>query len=169
MLTLALHWLLVAGFAALMLHAALGDARTLEIPNWISIAVALGYLPCAWLAGQAPADLVLHYAVGIGFLLAGMAVFALGVMGGGDVKLMAAIAPWLDFAAIPRFLILVALLGGAVALGVIVLRRWPALARGRIAWLDGSVTGARQSIPYGIAIALAALWLLPGLAVFPAR
>jgi len=163
------HWSVVAAYAAGLIYAAVSDARSLTIPNWLCGGIALAFLPAAWMAGQSGVDMAQHYALGVAFLVAGALIFAAGIMGGGDVKLLAAIAPWLDFELVGRFLILVALIGGGVALCVLAVRRLPFLAsvRSGIPWLADDEPGASQAVPYGIAIAMAALWVLPKLTILP--
>src|SRR5207302_6235288 len=78
-------------------------------------------------------------------LLAG--AFYAGMMGGGDVKLAAALALWFSPAGTVKFLVLMSIAGGVLTLGILLWHR----ARSR----EG-----RPQIPYGVAIAFGALAIL---------
>jgi prepilin peptidase CpaA len=90
-------------------------------------------------------------------LAAGFLGFARGWIGGGDVKLAAASALWLGFDHLFDYLIYASLLGGALTLLIMMFRLMP---------LPGAVANWRWAerlhqpdagIPYGIALAAAAL------------
>ena len=166
-LSTVLHWLLVGIFGAGLLYAAVSDLRTLVIPNWLNLTLAGLFAPAAYLAGFDPMQILQQYGVAMGFLAAGLVLFALKVMGGGDVKMLAAIAPWIEASKILPFLIGVSIAGGVLALMIIALRRLPADAvlRRWLPWLEDGAAVRQQPVPYGVAIAAAALWLLPGLDV----
>ncbi len=112
--------------------AAVWDLRTREIPDWIPVAIlgwaclatAAGWHQVTWMGG------ILGALLGLG--LAG-AVFYLGGLGGGDVKLLAAIGAAVGPAALLSILAWTAAAGAVLAL--------VALARGK------------RDFPYGPAIA----------------
>src|ERR1700734_304364 len=87
--------ILVLGFfAALVIVAAVKDLSSFTIPNWISVALALGFAPAALIVGASLPDIGVSLAVGLGVFLLAAGMFALGWIGGGDAKLMAASALW---------------------------------------------------------------------------
>ena len=92
----ALSWFFIALLAAAMLWAAIGDWRSRTIPNWLNGTIALLAIPFWWSVGL---DLWPGVAVQIGLAAAVFGLFALafrfGAMGGGDVKMAAALALWL--------------------------------------------------------------------------
>jgi prepilin peptidase CpaA len=149
-------------FPALVLTAAARDAISFTIPNWISLAL-LALFPVAGLAAGVPLGaLGLHAGIGAAALVAGMAMFALRWIGGGDAKLMAAVALWLGWPAITTFLLVAAMAGGALALALLSLRA-PAL---RVVVLGGPRWVSRlaqpgEGVPYGVAIAVGALVAFP--------
>jgi prepilin peptidase CpaA len=144
-----------AGFAILLLLAAASDVRSYTIPNWISIALVLGFaLAVPFSAGQIP--VVYHVLTACAVFAGTFVLFWLRLMGGGDVKLWAAVALWLGPDLIATHVILVAVLGGL--LGVVLLVR-------RTAGRRSDVQPLRSSVPYGVPIAAAALWLLPRLPI----
>lgn len=149
---------LVLCFPALVLTAAVSDATSFTIPNWIPLAL-LALFPVAGLAaGVALPTLGLHLALGAGALVAGMAMFALRWMGGGDAKLIAAVVLWLGLPALPAFLLATALTGGSLAILLMALRSIhlrPMVALGP-RWVN-RLADSKEGIPYGVAIAAGAL------------
>lgn len=158
--------LLALAFPALAIIAALRDATTMTIPNWISIALAVLFLPAALLAGLPPATIGFALLAGFGALLAGMAMFALRWIGGGDAKLLAACCLWLGFAATPVFLLFTALAGGAVALGLLTARKFAFAIHGP-AWVE-RLLKPDGDVPYGLAICAGALLAFPDSALIQA-
>ncbi|HEY4546556.1 MAG TPA: prepilin peptidase [Pedomonas sp.] len=137
------HGLLIA-LVALLVIAAVGDIRRYTIPNMLCIAVAalaLPYWVAASLAQAQPLLPLLGIQLGVALLVfAGFVLlFALGAMGGGDVKLIAALTLWVPAARVLEMLFLVALVGGVLALALIIIRK-----------LRGD---ASRDVPYGVAIA----------------
>lgn len=157
-------------FFGLLLLAVVHDVGSLRIPNRISAAIAALY-PVHVATASLPVDWPGAVAVAVIVFAAGALAFAFGLIGGGDVKLLAAVALWVGPARSCEFLVLTALLGGVLAL--FMLSRWR-LACAGIA--DGiGAAGLRDAllrpfIPYGVAIALAGVLsvhetlLAPGIA-----
>jgi prepilin peptidase CpaA len=133
-------------FAAVLVWAAIGDMRRLIIPNWISAAVA-GLFVLHVLTSPVPVSVLGGVAVGTATLAAGVGLFACNLMGGGDVKLMSAIALWAGPTRILDFLFVTAITGGLVAGGV--------LLRRRLAPVGGMLGAAASTeVPYGVAISV---------------
>jgi prepilin peptidase CpaA len=139
---------LLGALALLLVLAGVEDARTREIANWKNIAIAM-LAPLWWWANGLPVwpgvALQLGVAVLVFAFFAG--AFALGQMGGGDVKLIGALALWLPWQPLIWMLVWMSLLGGALTL-LLVAEKW--IRRG----------GKPLEIPYGVAIAIAALLVL---------
>ena len=139
---------LLAGLAIALLVAAFTDLRSRQIGNRLNAAIALGAPLFWWASGLA---LWPDVALQIGVALAAFAVlaglFAIGAMGGGDVKLLSALALWIQPAWFIKLLVVMALLGGVLT---IVFAAWH-MMRGR---------KERLAIPYGVAIACAGLWTI---------
>ena len=149
-------------FPALAIIAALKDATSYTIPNWICLALLAGYFPTAMVAGLSPAVFGLSLLAGLAVLVAGMGLFAAGWIGGGDAKFMAAASLWLGVAAAPAFLLATALCGGTLALTLLALRSprlAPFCARGP-AWTR-RLTAPGAAAPYGVAICVGALFAFP--------
>jgi len=140
--------LLLIGLAATLVVAAVIDIRTFTISNRLNLVVAL-LAPVYW------ASIALSPWPGIAVqLAAGAIVFTLlagafyaGMMGGGDVKLAAALALWFSPAGTVRFLVLTSLAGGVLTMGL-------------VAWHRAKKREGRPEIPYGVAIAFGGLAIL---------
>lgn len=156
----ALHALVLLGFSGLLFAAAYGDLRRFQIPNAISIALALLY-PFAAIANGAQAELAPHLIFALFTFLIGAGFFAAGLFGGGDVKLFAAVAFWVGPHEAGRLLVYTAGIGGILAL--VLLTRQGAALVGRVhatspaAEVVPDVAPMRRPVPYGVAIAIAGL------------
>ena len=139
---------LLCALAIALVVAALTDLRRRQIDNWLNGAIALA-APLFWYASGLA--LWPDVAWQLGIALAAFAVFAglfaLKAMGGGDVKLLTALALWIQPAWFLKLLIMMALLGGLLT---VVFGAWHIARRHR----------NRVAIPYGVAIAGAGLWVL---------
>ena len=143
-----LSWILLGLLAALLLLASWHDLRSRTIPNGLNLAVALLAIPFWWTIGLPLwPDVAVHVAVAAGVFALFAILFALGAMGGGDVKLVAAVALWLPWQAVVMLLVLMSLAGGVLTLAMVARRK---LAQGR----------DPLEIPYGVAIAFGGLWLI---------
>ncbi len=149
-------------FPALVIVAALHDAVSMTIPNWISAALIAAVVPAALLVGLPPMQALFALAVAVAALAAGIAMFALRWIGGGDAKLFAAASLWLGVSGIVPFLAWTALAGGALALALLSARRMAALSGFpvRQPWVE-RLLSPQGDIPYGIAIAAGALAAFP--------
>jgi prepilin peptidase CpaA len=150
--------LVLGVFATLVIVAALKDIASFTIPNWISATLTLAFAPAALLLGLSLGAIGVSFAVGVGVLILAVGMFALGWIGGGDAKLMAAAALWVGLRGLAPFALYTALAGGALALALVALRSaWirPLAAVGP-AWARRLATPG-ESAPYGVAIAVGAL------------
>lgn len=157
MLTTTIHYGLLIALAIALLFAAATDIQRRQIDNWLNAAIALGAPVFWWASGLAlwpDVALQLGVAVAAFALLAGL--FAFGMMGGGDVKLLTALALWIEPNAFLQLLIIMALAGGVLT---IVMGAYHFLRQQK----------ERLAIPYGVAIAFGGLWVLfPKLIAVPA-
>ncbi len=149
------------GFAGLMAAAAVEDVRRLVIPNPLVVALcALWPLRLAT-AGDASLTTGLEAMAGAAAVfLAGAMIFARGLIGGGDVKLFSAAALWTGAGRLASLLVVTGLLGGVLAILCLTPLGARVGARRRAA-PDPAETiagvGSGTPIPYGVAIAAAAL------------
>ncbi len=134
--------------ALLLVAAGVEDARTREIANWKNAAIALLAPAWWWVNGLTLyPGVALQLGIGIGVFALFLGAFALGQMGGGDVKLIGALALWLPPQPLLWMLIVMSLIGGALTLVMVAEHRW----RGQASPIE---------IPYGVAIAIATLLAL---------
>ena len=139
---------LVGALAIALLVAALTDIRRRQIDNWLNAAVAAGAPLFWWASGLAlwpGVALQLALAVVTFLVLAGL--FALRAMGGGDVKLLTALALWMPALLFLKLLVIMALAGGVLT---IMFSMWHIMRRRK----------DHLKIPYGIAIASAGIWII---------
>ncbi|MXP27552.1 peptidase [Porphyrobacter algicida] len=131
-----------------LLFAALTDLRRRQIDNWLNITIALGAPLFWWASGLALwPDVAIQLGVAVAAFAVFAAMFALGMMGGGDVKLLTALALWVAPMIFVKLLIIMALAGGVLT---VVMGFWHIARRQR----------DRLAIPYGVAIAVGALWVI---------
>ena len=138
----------------LFVAAAVVDGRSRRIPNPLPLGLALlGLLRIAagLAAGAGFGAAALDLAAAAAVFLAGAVAFRFRLLGGGDVKLIAAAALWLGAAALGPFLLATALAGGGLAIGFLLVR---------YARPDGLAAG----LPYGIAIAAGGILVSAGAA-----
>ncbi len=139
---------LLASLAILLCVAAWTDLRDRTISNPLNAAVAL-LAPCWWWANGLALwpDVAIQLALFAGVFTIFLGMFAIGMMGGGDVKLLAALSLWLPLGPLMQLLFVMALAGGVVTLATLAVHR---LRR----------TAGQPEIPYGVAIAFAGLWVI---------
>ena len=148
-------------FPALMVFAASSDLLTMTISNRISLALIAGFLVLALATGMGGYEIALHCAAAVMVLLIAFTFFALGWIGGGDAKLAAATALWLGFDHLLAYLIYASLFGGALIILLIQFRQLPLpAALVRQSWLS-RLHDKDAGVPYGIALAAAALTVYP--------
>ena len=134
--------------AALLLTAAFTDLRSRRIANWLNASIAIAAPLYWWTSGL---SLWPGVAIQLGLAMAAFAflsvLFALRAMGGGDVKLLTALALWFEPMAYLQLIFVMALVGGLLT---VVMGMWHVMRRQK----------DKLAIPYGIAIAAGGLWIL---------
>ncbi len=148
-------------FPALMAFAASSDLLTMTIPNRVALVLVGGFAAMALLTAMSASDILAHFGAAAAVLSVTFIFFARGWIGGGDAKLAAATALWLGFDQLLPYLLYASLFGGALTLLMIRFRLLPlpdALARQ--AWA-ARLHRMDAGIPYGIALAAAALAVYP--------
>lgn len=154
--------LALAVFAGLLIYAACSDVASLTIPNWVSLALVAVFALAGLATGLSLAELGLHFLFGFCVLAVGFFLFHANILGGGDAKLLAAVAVWTGFVGLPEFLLSTAMAGGMIAILLMTARRFagpPVLYPGFIERLLTPKTG----LPYGVAIMAGGLMAAPSL------
>lgn len=142
------HYGLLSALAIALLYASATDIHRRQIDNRLTAAIALTAPLYWWASGLSlwpGVAIQLGVALAVFAILAGL--FALRMMGGGDVKLLSALALWIVPANFLKLVIVMAIVGGVLTL---VMGAWHVARRQR----------DRIAIPYGVAIAFGGLWVL---------
>lgn len=142
---------------AFMLLVMYYDSTRFIIPNWIN-GIFLALWPVMFLVLRPEIDWPMHLAMFAGAFAVGFVIFALRWMGGGDVKMLAVCGLWMGTESMMVFLVIMGLLGGALAIGLVLLRKVIAI------WYKPEslprLLKIGEPAPYGLAIAGAFLALL---------
>ncbi len=150
--TTAIHTGIFLAVAVVLILAAIEDIRTRRIANRLSLILVglFGVTVAADLLTGADvmAAIVWPTVVGSSVFLVGLALFATGVMGGGDVKLLSAMALFAGPELGLSFVLYVAVIGGLVALALLAWSRW-----------SKAKSEYSAKVPYGVAISAAGLWV----------
>ncbi len=149
-------------FPAAMAMAAVSDLMTMTIPNRLSLVLVLAFAVMALITQMPLVQIGWHVAAGGLMLVITFGFFAAGWIGGGDAKLAASIGLWLGWSQLVEFAALASLLGGLLTLSILAVRSMPThpMFLLRQDWFI-RLTGKEAGIPYGIALAMAALMVYP--------
>lgn len=138
---------LACALAIALLYAAFSDIRARRIDNWLNAGIALAAPLFWWASDLSLIDIAWQLGLAAVVFAVLAVMFALRWMGGGDVKLLTALALWVSPANFLQLLVIMSLLGGLLT---IVLGSWHVMRRQK----------DRLAIPYGVAISSAGLWVL---------
>ena len=139
---------LLAALAIALLGAAISDLRTRLIHNWLTFGIAAAAPAFWWASGLSLWPGVgAQLALGLAAFAVLAGLFAAGAMGGGDVKLLTALALWLPWQPFLKLVVVMALLGGILTIVCVV---WHRTAR----------RSGKLQVPYGVAISGAGLWVI---------
>ena len=157
---------LLVVFPFLMAYAASSDLLTMTIPNRVSLVLVIAFIGFAAASGFTMADLILHVGAGGLVLLVTFTLFALGYIGGGDAKLASVTALWLGFDHLLDYLLLASIAGGGLTLLLLMSRGYPLPPfLGRLPFAL-KLHDRKTGVPYGIALAAAALVVMPDTAIW---
>jgi prepilin peptidase CpaA len=148
-------------FPAIMAFAASSDLLTMTISNRVSIILVGGFVALALMSGMTAAEILSHAGASALVLVVTFGFFSCGWIGGGDAKLAAATAMWFGFDYLLNYLLYASMLGGALTLLLIEFRLvpLPGLLAGQF-WAQ-RLHRKDGDVPYGIALAGAALLVYP--------
>ncbi len=140
--------ILLGLLAIALVVAAVGDWRRRLIENWLTGGIACA-APLLWLVqgyGLWP-EIGIQVILGVCLFLIFLIFFAIGAMGGGDVKLIAALGLWFPLGHMMNLLLIMSILGGVLTLAMLVHHKF-------------TKKPGRPEIPYGIAISAAGLCVI---------
>lgn len=149
-------------FPFAMAYALLTDLFSMTIANRVSLILLATFMIVAPLAGMDMMTYFQHLGVGLLVLACTFVLFAIGGMGGGDAKLMAATAVWFGWnMSLVEYLVVASILGGALTFVIILYRssNLPVVL-GRLDFMN-RMAQKNEGIPYGIALGSAGLWIAP--------
>jgi prepilin peptidase CpaA len=157
----------IIAVSAILLAAAGWDLASYTIPNFLPLALLGAFVVFAAVTRMHAPAIGIHALAGLMGLALGFALFAFGLFGGGDAKLLAATVLWLGFGKDPNglpylleYVLMTAVFGGALAIVLLGLRNVPMpAALSARPWL-ARLHDARSGIPYGVALAAGALVVL---------
>ncbi|RDJ26879.1 peptidase [Bosea caraganae] len=166
-MSLSLIILLVV-FPAAMAYAAASDLVSMTISNWLCLALVAVFALCAVLLGLSWSEIGGHFAAGGLVLLICFGFFAAGWIGGGDAKFAAATALWFGFGQLMPYLLVASAFGGVLTVLILRLRAYPLPAIVESWPWARRLHSVKEGVPYGIALALSALFILPETAIWRA-
>jgi prepilin peptidase CpaA len=140
-------------FFALVALAALSDIKSFRIPNRISLAL-LALYPLHVVFSPLHIDWLMAVSAGSLVFVAGFTLFLCGMVGGGDVKLLAAVSLWAGWTLVLPLLVIMGLVGGVMAVTALAIqyaRRYRASGIAGVIVPDATI--AASKLPYGVAIA----------------
>lgn len=156
-----LEFLCLSMFPGAMAFAGSMDLVTMTIPNRISIFLIAAFAVMAPLMGFTLEEIAWHLVAGFAMLAIGIAMFSQGWVGGGDAKIFAAAALWFGFGHLADFAMMSAIAGGVLTLTLLTFRTVPLpLVLARQDWI-ARLHHPKTGVPYGIAMAAAALIVYP--------
>ena len=159
MINIAINYIFIATFSVLLIIAAIKDARQFIIPNWLPASLTMLFLLAVgfgWTQEISlfPTSLWLHILTMAGVLIFFTILFATGQMGGGDVKLIAAVSLWAGPYYVFDFILITALAGGVIA-AIQLIRggmQKKSIANYTGDDLQQNEQAVQKAVPYGIAI-----------------
>lgn len=143
---------------ASMLAVIYFDVTRFIIPNLLVGGLLLAY-PVAVILSPVAVDWKMALVGMLGVFALGYVIFALRVMGGGDVKLIIVLSLWVGLEKLVVFGFNFALMGGAFAIFLLLARKIIYAAIGNARKLP-RILRNKEPVPYGVAIAGAFLLML---------
>jgi prepilin peptidase CpaA len=146
-----------------MVWAALSDVLSMTIANRVSLLLVAAFAILAPFTGMDWASYGWHLAAGIVVLACTFVLFAAGVLGGGDAKLIPATAVWMGLSQhLVDYLMVSTMAGGVLALTVVLYRKSPLAAQTARNPFLRNLADRQLGLPYGIALCVGGLAAFPG-------
>ncbi|ASK86849.1 prepilin peptidase [Sphingorhabdus sp. SMR4y] len=144
-------YLLWGGLAIALIVAAITDIKSRHISNWLNLGIALG-APVYWISSGMSLWPEMIGQIGLAAVIFTIfaAMFAVGAMGGGDVKLLTALSLWMPWLTFLELLVIMSIAGGLLTLLMMIGKT--------IQKTEGPL-----KVPYGVAIAFSGLWMIWGI------
>ncbi len=168
----ALHMLAIGAFALALVWATVTDFLYLRVLNATSVLIVAVY-PLYVVTAPAAIDWLGALAVAGVVFAVGFVMFVRNWFGGGDAKLLTAVALWAGPTHILPVLLITGLAGGVLALAMISPAKYlfasilpigtRTHAGGTVEPSSGEHANLKMSVPYAFAIAVGGLWIVPNL------
>jgi prepilin peptidase CpaA len=150
---------------SLMIIGAMTDATTFRIPNWLTGLTAALFFPMALVTGMPMLEFGWHLLAGAILFALGYLLFAFGLFGGGDAKMMAAAGLWFGTGHSMDFLIMTSLAGGVLAAAIagwsLVMYFWEFHGPQVDGFVGQNLKKVRPKLPYGFALCVGAIMAFP--------
>jgi prepilin peptidase CpaA len=149
-------------FPFCMAYAAISDTLSMTIANRVSVILVVAFATVAPLTGMEWSAFGLHFAAGALVLAVTFVLFAVGGMGGGDAKLLAATSVWMGLGMpLLEYLVYSAFAGGILTVFILSYRKSPFAV-----YLDRNMFFRhfgedQKGVPYGIALGIGGLVAFP--------
>lgn len=154
--------LILVVFPFCMVYSAVSDIMSMTIANRVALVLLVAFLVAAPLTGMSWQEIGMHFAAGGLLLLVTFAFFAMGGMGGGDAKLIAATGVWFGFGfPLMEYLLTTAVLGGLLTLAILSYRGSALAAVTSQRMMFKNLSKDAGGVPYGIALGMAGLLTYP--------
>jgi prepilin peptidase CpaA len=145
----------------LLAYACFSDLFEMRLSNRLCAIIAAIFPLFAIIAGLSWVDIGMHMLAGFVVLTITFGMFAAGWIGGGDAKFVAAVSMWMGFGLLVEYLAVSSILGGLLTFGLLFMRKYPMPDfLMKMPWLE-RLHNPKTGIPYGIALGIAALVILP--------
>lgn len=164
---MTISFIIFAVFVLAMLMAAITDATTMTIPNWISVMLFVSFLAVSPFVMSSWSMFGEHLLVGTTVFLFGFAMFAGGWFGGGDAKLMAATSFWWQWTDLGFYLVWSVFAGGILAMIILFSRKYLPVTVLGADWVYKLVK-LNDDMPYGLALAFGGIFTLLNSEIFKA-
>lgn len=149
-------FLLAAVIVSLM--SCVSDVRSLRIPNWQPLIITALFVPAYFLAPELFHKFGFHVAAFVAMFVVTYGLFLRGFVGGGDAKLVTALALWVGLQGLMAFMFYMAIFGGVLGGFALYLRnKKPFKKPTRGGWVETAQKGG-NALPYGVAITFGA-WM----------
>lgn len=150
-------------FPFCMAFAAVSDMLSMTIANRVSALLIISFAVLAPLTGMEWAQYGMHFATFAALLATTFALFALGGMGGGDAKLIAATGLWFGFSpALAEYLVYSTLAGGALTIAILLFRKSDISVITANNLFLRNFADSSVGVPYGIALGFGGLMAFAG-------
>lgn len=146
-------------FFAMCIYAALKDIATLTIPNWLNASLAIMFVPAALFIMPGWETIGWHVLAAVITFAVCVALFMLGIFGGGDAKLIPAVILWIGSTELMTFFFWMTMSGAVLAIIVYFSRR--VIAAKGAPWFAYETLQKGNGVPYGVAIIIGAIAASP--------